>query len=60
MGASRLYLGDHWLTDVLASYALAVAVLAAVAWAAARYGQAWDSWTTPLLRRLPGSNHTPG
>jgi membrane-associated phospholipid phosphatase len=31
MGASRLYLGDHWLTDVLASYALAGAVLAAVA-----------------------------
>jgi undecaprenyl-diphosphatase len=32
MGASRLYLGDHWLTDVLASYALAGAVTAAVAW----------------------------
>ncbi|WP_138758485.1 phosphatase PAP2 family protein [Modestobacter altitudinis] len=31
MGASRLYLGDHWLTDVLASYALAGALLAAVA-----------------------------
>jgi undecaprenyl-diphosphatase len=31
MGASRLYLGDHWLTDVLASYALAGAVLAAAA-----------------------------
>jgi membrane-associated phospholipid phosphatase len=31
MGASRLYLGDHWFTDVLASYALAGAVLAAVA-----------------------------
>jgi undecaprenyl-diphosphatase len=32
MGASRLYLGDHWLTDVLAAYALAAAVLAGVAW----------------------------
>jgi undecaprenyl-diphosphatase len=31
MGLSRMYLGDHWLTDVLASYALAVAVLAATA-----------------------------
>jgi undecaprenyl-diphosphatase len=31
MGASRLYLGDHWFTDVLASYALAGVVLTAVA-----------------------------
>ena len=31
MGLSRLYLGAHWLTDVLASYALAVSVLAATA-----------------------------
>ncbi|WP_138732210.1 phosphatase PAP2 family protein [Modestobacter excelsi] len=31
IGISRLYLGDHWFTDVLASYALAGAVLAAVA-----------------------------
>jgi undecaprenyl-diphosphatase len=32
MGASRLYLGDHWFTDVLAAYALAGAVVAGVTW----------------------------
>ncbi|TFV91095.1 phosphatase PAP2 family protein [Blastococcus sp. CT_GayMR16] len=36
MGLSRLYLGDHWLTDVLASYALAAIVLGATAWLTAR------------------------
>ncbi len=56
MGASRLYMGDHWLTDVLASYALAVAILAAVGWAAARYGETWDRWAAPVLRRLPGAS----
>lgn len=54
MGASRLYMGDHWLTDVLASYALAIAILGGVAWAAARYGRTWDRWGSPLLRLLPG------
>jgi undecaprenyl-diphosphatase len=36
MGLSRLYVGDHWLTDVLAAYAVAGVVLAAVAWATDR------------------------
>jgi undecaprenyl-diphosphatase len=50
MGASRLYVGDHWLTDVLASYAVAGAVLAAVAWMTARR---WPWWSRPAPATLP-------
>jgi len=42
MGASRLYVGDHWFTDVLASYAVAGVVLAAVAWTTAWRWPWWD------------------
>jgi undecaprenyl-diphosphatase len=40
MGLSRLYLGDHWLTDVLASYALLGVVLAGAA--AIRLPRRWS------------------
>ena len=52
MGMSRMYLGDHWLTDVLASYTLAVSVLAATAAAVGA-----RRWTTDELR--PSSTAAP-
>lgn len=51
MAASRLYLGDHWLTDVLASMSMAGAVVAVVV-----LGDQW--WarrsTDPRRSALPG------
>ena len=45
MAASRLYLGDHWLTDVLGSVALAVGVLALVVLADLWLRQRGPAWT---------------
>jgi undecaprenyl-diphosphatase len=55
MGLSRLYVGDHWLTDVLASYAVAGAVLAAVAWGTGRYWAGWEAAVRAALRRPSAS-----
>jgi undecaprenyl-diphosphatase len=52
MGASRLYLGDHWLTDVLAAYALAGAVIAAVAWLTSDRTRSQAGPGTPARRLL--------
>jgi undecaprenyl-diphosphatase len=56
MGASRLYLGDHWFTDVLASYALAGAVTAVVAWLTSGGTSIQSAWAAG--RRLFGSAAT--
>jgi membrane-associated phospholipid phosphatase len=52
MGLSRLYLGDHWLTDVLASYAVAGVVLAAVAWVTERYWPWFERAVATTVRRV--------
>jgi len=47
MAISRLYLGDHWLTDVLASIVLAVGVVSGVV--------LLDTWWQRRSRRSPGA-----
>jgi membrane-associated phospholipid phosphatase len=37
VGPSRLYLGQHWLSDVLGGYALAVLFLVPYCWAYAKW-----------------------
>jgi membrane-associated phospholipid phosphatase len=51
VGPSRLYLGQHWLSDVLGGYAVAVLFLVPYCWAYAR-------WRLESARRYWGSRKT--
>jgi membrane-associated phospholipid phosphatase len=61
VGASRLYLGQHWLSDVLGGYALAVLFLVPYCWAYTRWRleSAQRRWRArPLLSdRLAFADH---
>lgn len=54
MGLSRIYLGQHWLTDVMASWALAVMVLSVTALVAMGFARGTDQWS---VRSKGGRGH---
>jgi undecaprenyl-diphosphatase len=60
MGLSRLYVGDHWLTDVLAAYAVAGVVLAAVAWVTQRYWSGIERSMAAAMHRSRGRRSADG
>jgi undecaprenyl-diphosphatase len=53
VGPSRLYLGQHWLSDVLGGYAVAAMLLVPYCWAYAK-------WRLEARRRQGANNREPG